>query len=186
MTTLMVVILGLFALSALALWIGAVLEARRYRGPMLITCPETGGREAVAVDWRHAAASGLIAAPELRLQECTRWPERQDCAQLCLRQIETAPDACRVRSILTSWYGGKTCAICRRPFGEIHWHDHKPALVDGGQRTLEWSEVAPRGLEGVLATHRPVCWNCHIASTFRRTHPDLVVDRDRWPPSPQA
>ena len=24
----------------------------------------------------------------------------------------------------------------------------------------------------------PVCWNCHIAESFRREHPDLVTDRD--------
>jgi hypothetical protein len=23
----------------------------------------------------------------------------------------------------------------------------------------------------------PVCWNCHIAQTFRRVHPELVVVR---------
>jgi hypothetical protein len=23
----------------------------------------------------------------------------------------------------------------------------------------------------------PVCWSCHIAESFRRTHPELIVDR---------
>ena len=28
-----------------------------------------------------------------------------------------------------------------------------------------------------MGTHLPVCWNCHIAESFRREHPELVVDR---------
>src|SRR6185503_2535850 len=104
MTVLIMVILALFALTAVALWVGALLETRRYRGTMLITCPETTAFEAVVVDWRHAAASGLLGAPDLRLQDCTRWPERQDCAQMCLRQIEMSPESCLVKRILTRFY----------------------------------------------------------------------------------
>ena len=29
-----------------------------------------------------------------------------------------------------------------------------------------------------LATSLPLCWNCHVAATFRRMHPELVTDRD--------
>jgi hypothetical protein len=29
----------------------------------------------------------------------------------------------------------------------------------------------------VLQTHLPVCWDCYIAQTFRRDHPDMVVYR---------
>jgi len=184
MAPLLMVVLGLFALTALALGVGAFLQARRYRGTMLVTCPETIRPEAVTVDWRHAASTGLVGAPELRLRDCTRWPERQDCAQGCLLQIERAPENCLVRGILTRWYAGKTCAYCRRSFGEIHWHDHRPALRDPRGRTLEWSEVPPKTLQGVLSTHRPVCWNCHVAETFRRVHSDLVVERPPRPPMP--
>jgi hypothetical protein len=33
----------------------------------------------------------------------------------------------------------------------------------------------------VFSTHRPVCWNCHVTETFRRLHPELVVDRKLEP-----
>jgi hypothetical protein len=184
MALLITVVLGLVALTAIALWVGALLASRRYRGTMLITCPETTAPEAVVVDWRHAASTGLLGAPELRLADCTRWPERQGCGQMCLQQVEAAPESCLVKGILTHFYEGKACAICERPFGEIHWHDHKPALLDKEKRTLEWSEVPPQTLHEVLETHRPVCWNCHIAQTFRREHADLVTDRPHWPPPP--
>ena len=55
--------------------------------------------------------------------------------------------------------------------------DHKPALVNQEGITLEWSEISLPTLMAVLKTHRPACWNCHIAQTFRREHPDLVVER---------
>jgi hypothetical protein len=94
-----------------------------------------------------------------------------------LAQIEEAPKACLVWTIINRWYQGQECAYCHKPFGEIHWHDHPPALVNIDQRTVQWNEIAAENLQEALGTHRPVCWSCHIAETFRREHPELVVDR---------
>jgi hypothetical protein len=44
-------------------------------------------------------------------------------------------------------------------------------------RTFGWGEVPAERLPEVLGTHLPVCWNCHIAETFRRQHAELVIDR---------
>ena len=82
-----------------------------------------------------------------------------------------------MRVILTTWYAGKSCARCGKPVGEINWLAHKPALMSPERRTFEWAEVAPEQLPEVLATHRPVCWSCHLAEVFRREHPELVVER---------
>ena len=30
----------------------------------------------------------------------------------------------------------------------------------------------------MLDSYLPVCWDCHIAESFRREHPELVTDRD--------
>jgi hypothetical protein len=38
----------------------------------------------------------------------------------------------------------------------------------------------------VLATHRPVCWNCAVAEGFRRAHPELVTDRQARPGPPPS
>ena len=151
----------------------------RFRGTRVITCPETGRSEAVHVDAPFAAWTALTwRRPVLRLDACTRWPERQDCPESCLRQIEAAPDTCLARNMLHSWYAGKSCEFCRKPFGEINWNDHRPTLMSPAGVTREWNEISPRDLPEVMKTHVPVCWNCHIAETFRREHPDLVVDRD--------
>jgi hypothetical protein len=179
------VVLGVFmvGLGFLYVWVKAGVPAfLSYRGTRVVTCPENGHVTAVAVDARHAAATAFRRQPELRLATCSRWPEKQGCGQECLLQIEAAPEDCLVRTILIRWYAGKKCVYCRRAFGTIHWHDHKPALLGGDGRTVEWSQLSPERVPEALAHGLPVCFNCHIAETFRREHPDLVVDR---PPRPQ-
>ena len=151
----------------------------RYRGTRVITCPETGHAEAVRVDAPHAAGTNLTGhGTELRLDSCTRWPERQGCAETCLRQIEASPVGCLVRNVLQSWYADKVCVYCHKAFGLINWTDHRPTLMGPDLVTHEWSEIAPRDLPELLKTYWPVCWNCHVAETFRREHPGLVTDRD--------
>ena len=98
-----------------ALLVLAVMVAGRlswlwftWQGDRLVTCPETRQPAGVALDVKHAvkhtvkhAVIGIGRVPALRLQTCTRWPERQDCGQECLAQVESAPDGCLVRNILT-------------------------------------------------------------------------------------
>ncbi|HZT59988.1 MAG TPA: hypothetical protein VFA21_15365 [Pyrinomonadaceae bacterium] len=152
----------------------------RSRGTRVVVCPETRRYVAVELDAAHAAATaGEEGGPELRLRACTRWPERRDCDQDCVHQIENAPDGCAVRAMLADFYEGRTCALCGHEVGEIHWHDHKPALLRlEDHRTFEWQEIAPESLPEALATHLPVCWNCHVAESFRLEHPELVLDRE--------
>ena len=47
--------------------------------------------------------------------------------------------------------------------------------------THEWLEFAPETVPETLESHRPVCWNCHVAATFRRRFPGQVTDRERPP-----
>jgi len=151
----------------------------KYRGKRVVTCPETRKPVAVEVDARHAALTAAISHPDLRLRSCTRWPEREDCGQECLLQVELSPEGCLARNILTDWYKGKDCVSCGNKFGEIQWLDRKPALLSPDGKTVEWSEVAAEQIPAVLATHFPVCWDCHITETFCRQHPELIVDRSR-------
>jgi hypothetical protein len=171
----------LVILLALIGWMTARLVRvwLNYRGDRVLTCPETKQTVGVALDMKHAVWSSFGHAPSLRLETCSRWPERQDCGQECLREIEESPDDCLVRTILTRWYAGKDCAICGKAIGEIHWSDHRPALLSPERRTVEWAQVPAESIPGVLETHAPVCWNCHIVQTFCREHPDMVVDRAR-------
>jgi hypothetical protein len=56
----------------------------RFRGCRTATCPENRLPVTVSINAFHAAATGLVGNPELRLAGCTRWPERADCGQECM------------------------------------------------------------------------------------------------------
>ncbi len=144
----------------------------KYRGARVVTCPENSEPAGVEVDAVKAAL-----AKGLQLRECSRWPEKQGCGQECLRQIEASPEDCLVRNMLTRWYQGKSCVLCGKSLDHIDWVEHRPALMTPERKTREWRELAPEEVPPALADCAPVCWNCHIASTFRREHPELVTER---------
>jgi hypothetical protein len=148
-----------------------------YRGKRVITCPESHTKEAVEVAAAEAGVGAFLSEPTLRLKECSRWPERQDCGQECLRQIEIDPENCLVWNIVAKWYEGKSCVFCHKAIGPLHHLDHVPALLAPDQKTTEWKRIRPEQLPAVFETHHPVCWNCHVTETFRRLHPELIVER---------
>jgi hypothetical protein len=172
-----IIVVGIFCLLYLVIPLAAGAYVT-FRGKRLVTCPETRRPAAVEVNVFPAALSaGIFGEAKLRLKSCSRWPEREGCGQECLLQVELAPEDCLIRTILDRWYRGRKCAYCGRPFGVVHWFDHKPALVTPEGVTVEWNQFSPERLSEILATHKPVCWDCHIAESFRREFPDLVTDR---------
>lgn len=165
---------------ASALAVGLIISIEtymKYRRQMLVTCPENHKTAAVRVDAMNAVKETLYGRESLRLSNCSRWPERADCGQDCLSEVVADPKACLVWTLVTDWYRGKSCVICQRPFGEVHWHDRPPALVAPDHKTLQWDELPAEKLPEILQTHQPVCWSCHIAESFRREHPGHFVDR---------
>ncbi len=155
----------------------------KLRGKRLVTCPETHQPAAVSLEAGQGALKAVIGVRHLWLSECSRWPERQGCGQECLKQIELAPEACLVRLIVTNWYAGKPCAVCLRTIDEVEWLGHNPALMDPEGKAIGWEAVAPEKLPEVFSTYRPVCWDCNVAETLRREHPELVTERPwTWRP----
>lgn len=69
-------------LLPLVLWRHQIFE--RYSGSRSVTCPENQQSAVVSIDAMHAAATGVDGLPDLRLSDCTRWPERANCDQGCL------------------------------------------------------------------------------------------------------
>lgn len=63
---------------------------KRLSGSRLVECPENQRPAAVSIDTRHAAATGMDGHPDLRLCDCTRWPERMNCDQSCLHEAVRA------------------------------------------------------------------------------------------------
>jgi hypothetical protein len=151
----------------------------KYRGQRVIRCPENQRPAGVRVDAAHAAATGFGKAPELRLSQCSRWPERAGCGQQCLSQIEASPEDCLVRSIIAKWYRGKTCRACGEKIGELDWSASQPCLLTEGGTTLEWRQVSADQLEETLASSQAICFACHTAATLVREHPELATDRHR-------
>jgi hypothetical protein len=74
---------------------------------------------------------------------------------------------------------GRVACFCHKQIDRLHHLDHAPALLGPDFKTGEWKDVRAEQLPDIFFTHRPVCWNCHVAKNFRRMHPELVVHRER-------
>lgn len=159
---------GWYAGRAFLLW-------RRLRGERLVTCPETGQPATVHIDVALAVISDAGSAPA-PLESCSRWGERGKCDQPCLQAAQSG--AASPVALVKAWAKGRRCASCGGEVTESRFTGHHVALLEPGGATREWVDVAADRLPLALATSLPVCWNCHIAATFRRMHPDLVTDRD--------
>ncbi|HEY3204662.1 MAG TPA: hypothetical protein VGL03_13510 [Thermoanaerobaculia bacterium] len=90
MSTIFLILGVSFLLSLIPLLWVAARAYLKFRGTRVITCPETGCPAAVKVDMGHAARTSVVGETELRLESCSRWPERAGCGQECLAQIEAA------------------------------------------------------------------------------------------------
>lgn len=178
MTSIGIVVATALVLAALFVLGRYLVRAySRYRDSKIITCPESGDAAIVEVDAVHAALTSLVGEPDIRLQNCWRWPLHQDCGQECLTQLTVAAPECLVSGVLKRWYDNKECVYCGKPFEEVHWIDHRPALKSPDGKLVEWREVPIEDIQTVMSTYTPVCWDCHTAQSFRRDHPEMVVYR---------
>jgi hypothetical protein len=151
------------------------LRVRRLRGLRVITCPETGCAAAVRIDVPHAVVTSLVAdQPDIRLVACSRWATRGPCEQPCVPEAQSDDSA--VAAVARRAFAGRRCIYCRKPVTHVQFLDHCPALLIE-DNTVPWCDVPAERLSEALRTHAVVCWNCHIAETFRRAHPELVTDR---------
>jgi hypothetical protein len=69
-------------LIPIAVALGAAYRAARRR--QTVICPETSESALIVLDARHAALMHAIGERPLRIQACSRWPERQACGRNCL------------------------------------------------------------------------------------------------------
>jgi hypothetical protein len=166
-------LLALAAAFGLAFYrLGVGLRAgRTYRGVRVISCPDGNVPAAVEVDRTLAALTTALGRPWVRLRRCTRWPAR--CARECLTGIRAAPAESLVRTIVTRWSAGHSCALCGSSLAEPGPGGFGPAGLGPEGTTVAWQDLPPESLPEWLRTHRPVCWYCHVAEQFRRERPDL-------------
>lgn len=172
-----VLLIGLVVLVYVGL---ALVNYLRMRGTRVIVCPENKEAAAVKVDAAHAAMTAVWESPDIRLQTCSRWPEREGCEQECTGQIAAAPTETLAFTQLKHWYADKTCAICRRGIPPLQHVGPKPGMLNvasPNHETLSWEEIPAEHLPAMFETHLPVCSSCQVAEAFRRQFPDLVLDR---------
>jgi len=156
----------------------AVRTWTHVHGARVVVCPETQKPVAVRVDVGHAVTTAVWEQPELRVTSCSRWPERQDCDQPCVKQIETAPAETSPRTIAAHFFSRERCAICTKPIEPPSHMTLQPGFMDPATHTVRsWDEVPPQDLSAAIATWRPLCSNCTLAESFRQRFPDRVTDR---------
>ena len=162
--TLIVATLVALGLGGWGLW-RAMRAYLKFRGKRLVTCPETRQPAAVQMATWHIVITAPFGRPDLRLRDCSRWRERERCAQPCLPRIEASPEDCLVSTIVSTWYEGKACSCCGTPLADIRSWQHKPCVMSPEMRLFEWKDIPAEQIPSVLETHAPVCWRCLVAET---------------------
>ena len=173
------VFVPLLLAAVLAVYIGiAVRTAYRLRGKRVVVCPETKQPAGVTVDLGHAATTAVWEKADVRLTQCSRWPERAGCDQPCVAQIEAEPDETRAKTIATHFFDGKRCAICQRIIERPNAATLQPGFMHPDSHEVKaWDEVAPADLPNATEHHLPLCANCTLAESFRQRFPEEVIDR---------
>ncbi len=168
--------LGLISIAAALIGFGVFLSSYwNYRRTSVVVCPETRKAEAVRVNARRAAFDAPKGGDvKFRLEQCSRWPEQRQCGQECLHQIENDPELCHASAKAQQWFLDRTCVFCGKPIEKLQWHEHPPALLSSDHVTALWNEIPAELLPEAFEKSAPVCWSCHIAESFRRTHPNWL------------
>ena len=91
MSSLFIVLALLLVLSFVPLLFLFTRAYLRFRGPRLVTCPETGGFAKIRVDAAKAALSSISDGVEMKVTSCDRWPATHECNQGCVDESAPAP-----------------------------------------------------------------------------------------------
>ena len=178
-----------FALFPLALFfLGAVLVTGlpvalslqsyfRNRGRQSVICPENGEPVDVEMDSKYVFWNAYRGQEHTRLQSCSRWPEKGDCGQECLAQLEPSPE--NVERLMVSWYKGKVCAICTRAITPSDWRRGRLAWLDDEYKLVELRQVDLKQLQFALSGMRPLCWPCHQEERARQAVAQRSLKGDR-------
>jgi hypothetical protein len=178
-----------FALFPLALFfIGALLvtglpvalSLQTYfqnRGRQPVVCPENGAPVDVEVDNKFGFWTALRGQEHSRLASCTRWPEKGDCGQECLAQVDPSPE--NVERLMLGWYKGRVCAICVREITPSDWRRGRLGWLDAQHKLIELRQVNLKQLQSALQEMRPLCWACHQEERVRQAAPPRMLKGDR-------
>lgn len=77
-----------------------------------------------------------------------------------------------------AWESERRCSVCGVRLIDSEHGSHHVAFRGRDGISREWNQLSVEGLATALESSPPLCWDCHVAETFRREHPELVTDRD--------
>jgi hypothetical protein len=101
------------------------------------------------------------------------------------RHVKSNPHDAATTAQLKHFFEGKQCAACSRPIPPVHAFELRPGLLHANTReAIGWDHIPAANLSTTLESHVAICSNCLIIETFRRQHPELVVDRHRTSEDP--
>ncbi len=151
------------------------------RGRRRVVCPENNDSAEVELDPEYALKTAFRNHQQSRLQDCTRWPDRDDCGQECLAQVDPTPQ--NVDRLLSKWYEGKHCAICARSLSASDWRRSRLAVLNQQHKLFELRHTNLADLQAELQGTSPLCWNCHQEERAR--HAPRVARRgpEHLPPA---
>ena len=171
----------LFFLSAcLVTGLPVALSLQNYfrsRDRASVSCPDNGQPADVEEDAKFAFWSALRGQEHSRLQSCSRWPEKGECRQECLAQLEPSPE--NVERLLTRWYEGKSCAICARALTPSDWRRSRLAVLNQQHKLFELRQMQLDQLQASLEHMLPLCWNCHQEERARQAVAPRILKGDR-------
>jgi hypothetical protein len=173
--------LALFFISAIlliALPVGMSLQSYfRNRGRKSVVCPDNRETVTVELDSKYALSTALRGQEHERLQSCSRWPEKGDCGQECLAQVDPTPE--NLERLLQKWYQGKACAICERALTPADWRRSRLALLNEKEKLFELRHMHLDEIPSALDKMAPLCWNCHQEERARQAQPPRILKGDR-------
>ncbi len=148
------------------------------RGRHSVTCPDSGQPVDVEVDNKFAFWTALRGQEHSRLESCSRWPEKGECGQECLQQLEPSPE--NFDRLLTKWSEGKRCTICERAITPADWRQGRLAVLNQHQELFELRDLPAEDLQAALQRTSPLCWSCHQEESARQTVTHRVLKGDRY------
>ena len=84
----LITIAAILVLGTLYVLIPVALDTyQRFRRRRVVTCPETKAFAEVLIDAPRAARASLFGKLRLKVKDCSRWPDRKDCAENCLTRL---------------------------------------------------------------------------------------------------
>jgi len=156
----------------------ALQDYYKNRGRNGVKCHESGQPADVEMDNQYAFETSLRGLEHSRLQSCSRWPEKGDCGQECLAQVDASPE--NLGRLLTKWSEGKGCAICTRAIVSDDWRQGRLGVLNQQRELFELRDMNAEDLQTTLEHTRPVCWKCHEEERVRQAVPRRLFKGDRF------